>query len=91
MDSSLDKFYRLAYAMADTGSGSDPAVPEAVIGRIAGSVVSALLYLYNLKVIHRDVKVSLETITLKLLMTKNVERPRRQKSINSTKNVCIVN
>lgn len=58
MDSSLDKFYRLAYAMAAAGTGTSPAVPEAVIGRIAGSVVSALHYLYTLKVIHRDVKPS---------------------------------
>lgn len=51
MDTSLDKFYHLAYVLV-------PSIPEAVIGRIAGSVVSALHYLYTLRVIHRDVKPS---------------------------------
>ena len=59
MDASLDKFYRLAYGLAaKEPTSTEPAVPEAVIGRIAGSVVSALLYLYQLRVIHRDVKPS---------------------------------
>lgn len=56
MDSSLDKFYKLAYALVS--DPSEIAIPEPVIGRIAGSVVSALHYLYTLKVIHRDVKPS---------------------------------
>lgn len=73
MDSSLDKFYKLAYKLAEetketnvlinreieeTEESTKIAIPESVIGRIAGSVVSALHYLYTLKVIHRDVKPS---------------------------------
>lgn len=58
LDASLDKFYKLAYKLHPDSSGSSPAIPEAVLGRIAASVVGALHYLHTLKVIHRDVKPS---------------------------------
>lgn len=56
LDASLDKFYKLAYKLvADT---EEVAIPEAVLGKTASSVISALHYLHQMKVIHRDVKPS---------------------------------
>lgn len=56
MDASLDKFYRLAYKIAATEEINP--IPEEILGKIARSVVKALHYLYEMKVIHRDVKPS---------------------------------
>lgn len=52
LDSSLDSFYRKAYASEEKG------IPEDILGRIADSIVKALQYLYGIKIIHRDVKPS---------------------------------
>ncbi|OTF77770.1 dual specificity mitogen-activated protein kinase kinase 6-like protein, partial [Euroglyphus maynei] len=57
LDASLDKFYKLSYKLIEDPI-NDIAIPEPVLGRIAYSVVSALHYLHQLKVIHRDVKPS---------------------------------
>lgn len=57
MDCSLDKFYRLAYKMVPDHR-NQIAIPEAVLGRIAFSVVKALHFLHRQQIIHRDVKPS---------------------------------
>lgn len=51
LDASLDKFYKLSFKK----NGS---VPENVLGKIAASVIKALYFLHNIKIIHRDVKPS---------------------------------
>lgn len=58
LDSSLDKFYRLAFKKAADQSIEGNAIPEEILGRIAASIVKALHYLYGIKIIHRDVKPS---------------------------------
>ncbi|KAH9412800.1 Dual specificity mitogen-activated protein kinase kinase 3 [Dermatophagoides pteronyssinus] len=58
LDASLDKFYKLAYKLLPENSPNNLAIPEPVLGRIAYSVVSALNFLYDMKIIHRDVKPS---------------------------------
>merc|ERR1719419_1410927 len=58
MDISLDKFYMRAFARQGIPPDQRP-IPEAILGKIAYSVIMALDYLYaRLKVIHRDVKPS---------------------------------
>ena len=57
LDSSLDKFYRLAFRRIENPSAEN-AIPEQILGTIAASIVKALQYLYEMKVIHRDVKPS---------------------------------
>lgn len=56
MDCSLDKFYKLAYKMFP--EPNVVAIPEPVLGRIAFSVVKALHFLHQQRIIHRDVKPS---------------------------------
>lgn len=52
MDTSLDKFYKAAFAQVG-------GIPEPVLGRIAYSIVAALHYLKNdHNIMHRDVKPS---------------------------------
>ncbi|UXI16383.1 Bardet-Biedl syndrome 7 protein [Sarcoptes scabiei] len=56
LDASLDRFYKLAYRL--NKESDEIAVPENVLGKTAFSVISALHYLHQMKVIHRDVKPS---------------------------------
>jgi mitogen-activated protein kinase kinase 3 len=66
MDTSLDKFYKKAFKRnpvpgPDAGAADSetaPSIPEPVLGKIAASVVKALYFLYEIKIIHRDVKPS---------------------------------
>ena len=51
LDASLDKFYKTSFKNGRT-------IPEEVLGNIAASVVKALHFLHNIKIIHRDIKPS---------------------------------
>jgi serine/threonine protein kinase len=53
MDTSLDRFYAKMFALKLTP------IPELIISKVAFSVLSALDYMKQLKLMHRDIKVCL--------------------------------